>query len=78
MTYSDFVNILLEEDEERICTLIHDSIEDGTITPYFQKVIDLDKNTLYQEALIRIVSKNGVIPPKIFLNMQKKKVSINK
>ena len=73
MTYSDFVNILLEEDEERICTLIHDSIEDGTITPYFQKVIDLNKNTLYQEALIRIVSKNGVIPPKIFLNIAKEK-----
>jgi len=73
MTYSDFVNMLLEEDEERICTLLRESIEDGTITPYFQRIIDLEDNVIYQEVLIRIVSKNGTISPKIFLNIAKQK-----
>lgn len=73
MTYSDFVNILLEEDEENICTLLHNAIEDGTITPYYQKVIDLEGEVIYHEALIRIVNQNGTIPPKVFLNIAKEK-----
>ncbi len=73
MTYSDFVNMLLEEDEEHICSLLRESIEDGTITPYFQKIIDLKGKVIYHEALIRIVNKNRTIPPKVFLNIAKQK-----
>lgn len=73
MTYSDFVNRLLEEDEEHICTLLHNALEDGTITPYFQRVIGLEGDILYHEALIRIVTSNGTIPPKVFLNIAKQK-----
>ena len=73
MTYSDFVNMLLEEDEEHICTLLRNAIEDGTITPYYQRVIDLEGQVIYHEALIRIVSQNGTIPPKVFLNIAKQK-----
>ncbi len=36
-------------------------------------MIDLEGQVIYHEALIRIVSQNGTIPPKVFLNIAKQK-----
>lgn len=72
VTYSDFVNRLIEEDEEYICEMINNSLINDGITPYFQNIVDLDGNTIYQEALIRIINKEEIIPPSLFLNIAKK------
>ena len=73
VTYSEFVNRLLEESAEKVCNLLQKSVVMGTVTPFFQKVVDLDKNNIYQEVLIRIVTNDSVESPKLFLNIAKKR-----
>lgn len=72
VTYSDFVNRLIEEDEESVCEMIYSSLKDDTITPYFQKIVDLEGDIIFHEALVRIVKKDEVISPSLFLNVAKK------
>lgn len=71
ITYSGFVTSLLDEDTENTCNLLRNAIEDSTITPYYQRALDLEGKVLYHEVLIRIVSENGTISPKIFLDIAK-------
>ena len=73
VTYSEFVNRLLEESSEKICNLLQKSVVMGTVTPFFQKIVDLDKKHVYQEVLIRIVTNESVESPKLFLNIAKKR-----
>lgn len=73
VTYSEFVNRLLEESSEKICDLLQKSVAMEAITPFFQKVLDANKNEIYREALIRIVTNNAVESPKLFLNIAKKR-----
>ncbi len=73
VAYSEFVNRLLEESAEKICDLLQKSVAMGTVTPFFQKVIDLDRNNVYQEVLIRIITNDSVESPKLFLNIAKKR-----
>jgi EAL domain-containing protein (putative c-di-GMP-specific phosphodiesterase class I) len=73
VTYSEFVNRLLEESSEKICDLLQKSVAIGAITPFFQKVLDANKNEVYRETLIRIVTNDSVESPKLFLDIAKKR-----
>jgi len=73
VTYSEFANRMLEESEEEIGKAVKESIEDGSTNPYFQRVIDLDGNTIYNETLIRIMSKDSIQTPKFFLTIAYKR-----
>lgn len=69
VTYSDFVNKLLEEGREEISSLLQQSLENGTLVPYYQRVIDLDGNNIYNEILLRNEMKDSIQAPKLFLNI---------
>lgn len=73
VTYSEFVNRLLDESSEKVCDLLKESVAMGAITPFFQKVVDINKNEFYKESLIRIVTNNSIESPKLFLNISKKR-----
>jgi len=73
VTYSEFVNRLLEESSEKVCTLLKKSVIMGTVTPFFQNVIDENQNNIYDETLIRIVTNDAIESPKLFLKIAKKR-----
>ena len=73
VTYSEFVNRLLEESNEKICDLLQKSVVMGSVTPFFQKVVDINKNEIYRETLLRIVTNSSTESPKLFLNIAKKR-----
>lgn len=73
VTYSEFVNSLLEESSQKICELLQASVNKGLVTPYFQAVVDTNKNEIYQETLIRIITNDSIESPKLFLNLAKKR-----
>jgi diguanylate cyclase (GGDEF)-like protein len=69
VTYSDFVNRLLEENKEEVCKLLQDSLNNGSIMPYYQKVIDKNDNIIYHEVLLRNKTKDSIQTPKLFLKI---------
>ena len=73
VTYSEFVNRLLEEAQEKVCGLLEKAVVVGTTTPFFQRVFDANKNSLYSETLIRIVTNDSIESPKLFLTIAKKR-----
>jgi len=73
VTYSEFVNNLLEESSEKICNLLQKSVVMGTITPFFQKVVDINNNEVYHETLIRIITNDSIESPKLFLSIAKRR-----
>lgn len=73
VTYSEFATKMLEQSEEEIGTAIKQSMKDGSTNPYFQRVIDLDGNNIFNETLIRIMSKNSIQSPKFFLTIAHKR-----
>lgn len=73
VTYSQFaINLLNECDEERFKN-IKKAIDEKKDSSFFQPIIDINKNTLYKEALIRIEGKDGVQSPKFFLDIAHKR-----
>lgn len=73
VTYSQFaINLLNENDEERF-EHIKEAIEEKKIIPYFQPILTIDREVMFQEALIRIDGKDGVQSPKFFLDIAHKK-----
>jgi len=73
VTYSEFVNRLLEESSEKIYGMLKESVTLGTITPFFQKVVDEKNQTTYSEVFLRIVTNKTVESPKLFLDIAKKR-----
>ena len=69
VTYSDFVNRLLEENKEEVYKLLQDSLDNGSIMPYYQKVIDKNDNIIYHEVLLRNKTKDSIQTPKLFLKI---------
>lgn len=69
VTYSDFVNRLLEENKEEICKLLQTSLDSGSLMPYYQKVVDKEQNTIYYEMLLRNKIKDTIQTPKLFLKI---------
>jgi diguanylate cyclase (GGDEF)-like protein len=73
VTYSEFVNSLLEENKEKISAILEESIANGTIMPYYQKIVDKDNNTAFFEMLLRNETKNSIQTPKFFLKIAHEK-----
>ena len=73
VTYSDFVNRLVEESEEKISVLLQQSLDNGTLMPYYQRIIDLDGNHIYNEMLLRNNIKDSIQTPKLFLTIAHKR-----
>jgi predicted signal transduction protein with EAL and GGDEF domain len=73
VTYSEFVNRLLEEAQEKVCVLLEKAVVVGTTTPFFQKIVNKEEKTIYHEILIRIVTNDSIESPKLFLNIAKKR-----
>ena len=73
ISYSEFATRLLEEKNDSVSKEIETAIDNGFITPYYQRVIDLNGNEIYQEALIRLSLKESLQPPKFFLEIAKKR-----
>ena len=73
VTYSEFVNRLLEESHEKVCDLLKKAVVIGAITPFFQGVVDENRELIYKEVLLRIVNADSVESPKLFLEIAKKR-----
>ncbi len=73
ISYSEFATNLLKQKNSDISQKIEISIKNDFITPYFQKVIDLNGDEIYNEVLIRLTLKNSIQPPKFFLEIAKKR-----
>ena len=73
ISYSEFATRLLEEKNDIVSKEIKMALNNGSITPYYQRVIDLEGNEIYQEALIRLSLKESLQPPKFFLEIAKKR-----
>lgn len=73
ISYSEFATRLLEEKNDNVSKDIKMAIDNSFITPYYQKVIDLNGSEIYQEALIRLSLKESLQPPKFFLEIAKKR-----
>ncbi len=73
ISYSDFATKLLEEKNDNASKEIKMAIDNGFITPYYQRVINLNGDEIYQETLIRLSLKESLQPPKFFLEIAKKR-----
>ena len=73
ISYSQFATKLLEEKDMDTGQKVEAAIKNNYITPYYQKVVDLHKQTIYDEVLIRITIENSIQPPKFFLETAKKR-----
>jgi diguanylate cyclase (GGDEF)-like protein len=52
--------------------IIKKAIEDNSITPYYQPIVDRDKKIIKYESLIRIVEDDNIYSPFLFLDISKK------
>ncbi len=73
ISYSQFATKLLEEKDMDAGEKIETAIKNNYITPYYQKVVDSNEQTVYEEVLIRITIQNSIQPPKFFLETAKKR-----
>ena len=73
VTYSEFVNTLLDEGDEKICNLLKHAVATQTVIPFFQKVVDRNAEKIYTEIFMRIQTKDSIEPPKLFLDIAKKR-----
>ncbi len=73
VTYSEFANVLMNENEEAIEAMIKTAIEEGQIVLHFQSIIDKNSTVLCYEALLRLAYHNTLQSPKLFLKIAKKR-----
>ena len=73
VTYSEFVNTLLDESDEKICDLLKQAVVIQTVIPFFQKVVDKNEKKIYTEIFMRIQTKDSIESPKLFLDIAKRR-----
>ena len=73
ISYSEFASKLLREKNDTASKEIETAVENGFITPYYQKVINLAGEEIYQEVLMRLSLKESIQPPKFFLEIARKR-----
>jgi len=73
VTYSEFANILMSENEEAMEALIKSAIENGQIVLHFQAIVDQNEEPFYYEALLRLAYHQTVQSPKLFLRIAKQR-----
>jgi EAL domain-containing protein (putative c-di-GMP-specific phosphodiesterase class I)/GGDEF domain-containing protein len=73
VTYSEFANMLMEENEEAIETMMKNAITQGQIVLHFQAVVDADDQVYYREGLLRLADQQSVQSPRLFLKIAKER-----
>lgn len=73
VTYSEFANILMGENEEAIEVMMKNAIENKQIVLHFQAIVDQEGNPFYYEALLRLAYHQTVQSPKLFLKIAKER-----
>jgi len=73
VTYSEFANMLMSENEEAIEAMMKSAIENGQIVLHFQAIVDREANPFYYEALLRLAYHQTVQSPKLFLKIAKER-----
>ncbi len=73
VTYSEFANILMSENEEAIESMMKSAIESGQIVLHFQSIVDHNEQPFYYEALLRLAYHQTLQSPKLFLKIAKER-----
>lgn len=73
VTYSEFANMLMEENEEAIESMMKSAIEQGQIVLHFQSVVDEHNRPFYYEGLLRLADHQTFQSPKLFLKIAKER-----
>ncbi|WP_263833367.1 EAL domain-containing protein [Sulfurospirillum oryzae] len=73
VTYSEFANILMSENEEAIEAMMKSAIESGQIVLHFQTIVDRNEQPFYAEALLRLAYHQTLQSPKLFLKIAKER-----
>ncbi len=73
VTYSEFANMLMNENEEAIESMIKGAIDNGQIVLHFQAIVDHNEQPSYYEALLRLAYHQTVQSPKLFLKIAKER-----
>ena len=73
LIYSQEHNQNLEhENDIKWTNIIEKALEEDSVVPYYQPIVDKDKKILKYESLMRIVDKENVYSPFLFLDIAKK------
>lgn len=73
VTYSEFANMLMGENEEAIEAMMKSAIESGQIVLHFQSIVDQKEQPFYYEALLRLAYHQTLQSPKLFLKIAKER-----
>lgn len=73
VTYSEFANMLMSENEEAMEAMMKNAIENGQIVLHFQSIVDQNRQPFYYEALLRLAYHQTLQSPKLFLKVAKKR-----
>ncbi|KFL34269.1 MULTISPECIES: GGDEF domain-containing protein [unclassified Sulfurospirillum] len=73
VTYSEFANVLMSENEEAMEALMKSAIENGQIVLHFQAIVDREQEPFYYEALLRLAYHQTLQSPKLFLKIAKER-----
>lgn len=73
VTYSEFANILMSENEEAMEAMMKSAIESGQIVLHFQSIVDQKEQPFYYEALLRLAYHQTLQSPKLFLKIAKER-----
>lgn len=73
VTYSEFANMLMSENEEAMEAMMKSAIENEQIVLHFQAIVDQKEQPFYHEALLRLAYHQTVQSPKLFLKIAKKR-----
>jgi EAL domain-containing protein (putative c-di-GMP-specific phosphodiesterase class I)/GGDEF domain-containing protein len=71
VTYSEFANMLMNENEEAIESMIKGAIDSGQIVLHSQAIVDRNEQPAYYEALLRLAYHQTIQSPKLFLKIAK-------
>ena len=73
VTYSEFANILMSENEEAMEVMMKSAIENEQIVLHFQSIVNQKEEPLYYEGLLRLAYHQTLQSPKLFLKIAKKR-----
>ena len=73
VTYSEFANMLMSENEEAIENIMKSAIVNEHIVLHVQAVVDRSNQPVYFEGLLRLAYHDTVQSPKLFLKIAKER-----
>lgn len=73
VTYSEFANMLMSENEEAMEAMMKSAIENEQIVLHFQAIVDRAKQPFYYEGLLRLAYHQTLQSPKLFLKIAKER-----